>query len=423
VLVDALRPVLPGLDMALFEVDLTRIFNILGESEINWGGDIGTALDPSDNSIYVFRGKNRAAAEDRQSLLLKINEFGQIVAYRRVTDRRYQVPIIANSGKLYACESASWDESTTIKIDELSKSDLSLVQNIQSMAPATEMHYISHTCKASETVLCVVGGRGQVVPSEPGYGVYAKIDVVNKTKTVYTIPNMEGEHSGLIFNGVKYGNYMYFDLYGKFQGNHRINLSDFTYAMIGSPPSSTFDLAPMFYTAEGKMFHGHGGSGGQLGEQRHYWLTTGTSMWSEIPRYPFNNKYPGIFAAVYFPLLRKALIPMGDTRYYNYPANQFFYDVDTDQWTKVTHMFDLVCVPPQTVEMTDAQSVHGLRLGASGNGSGVTINGLQNECGGRAPQGFYKGGFYRFLLPMIYWYYDGAEKNIRKLVFGIVRVA
>ena len=403
-------------DIKLFEIDLESVISTHGINK-NTFFDIGiwsrpgVALDPSDNTFYWFSCNFPTGADDKKCIIMKINSEGQIVASRYATDRRYHNGIIANGGKLYAIEQGHDDDTLNLNFDELSKTDLSLVQNIVSFDPNV-IDRTNTLAKASDTVLCLVAG---LINNDLGNDVskYVKIDVVAKTKTIYSVASGSPGSSSY-----KSGNYLYCDRYQEFTGNYKINLTDFTWSAMGTPPSTTTDLTPMFEYS-GKIFHGEEGSDRSF-DQEIYWYNKSTEAWTEISQYPFNDDYVNTNGAIYFPNLGKALIQRGASRYYSTPADVFILDVASEEWHKVTHLFDHVAVPYNTAESTDAR-VQGLRLSGDASCGGITIDGNNHECTGGTPQGFLKEGVYYFIMNFLYRWYDTSEHGYVIPVFGMIK--
>lgn len=394
------------------------LYSVLGLDKTEWGysgyARPGIVFDAENEVFYWVSQKFPSAADVRESIVLKINEFGQIIAKRHVANRGYHIPIIANNGKLYVAEMGESVDTVPVRVDELNPNDLSYVQEIVSFNQSTELNRVEGLSKASDTILCLTGG---LVVTTPGTCKYVKIDVVNKTKTIYSpTPN-----AGTCSASLKRGNYVYCDRYQQSQGNFKINLTDFTSSAMGTPPNTLNDLVPQF-EYDNKLFCGERGAGGRLYDQQIFWYDRSTEAYTEISEYPFNDKYIGNFGAVYFPLLKKAICFRGATRYYSTPAQQAVFDAENDRWQDVSHLFDLLCVPYSTDLLADAR-VYPIRLSADSCNQGTNFDEEDSLHGHVGPRGFFKDGFYRFLLTLAYRYYDTEERTHLKTIFGIARAA
>lgn len=396
--------------LALSKVDLEGVWVKHG---LTFGDDLcvhsmlsGMCYDPNTYNFYVTIPDT--SEESATTLIVKINQYGHVVASRLVTDRNYVVPVIANGGKLYAAE-----YRTSGKFDELSTTDLSLTQNIISFG-ATYKRAFS-IIKASDTEVILFGGGSGGSPGESHFHV---IDIPNKTKTDYDIG------AGSIQNPLKVGNMVYFDRYGEFTGNMKVDLSDYSDSAMGSPPSTTNDLTPMF-EHDGYIWHGEFG-GGAAFDQEIYKYKISDESWTELAAndYPGYNDKGGNWGALYFSEFSRAIWLRGCTRHYQRPTGQYIFNPDTEKFLNITHLFDGIMASPTVLE-TDA-SVTGdvtmKRLSHDNtNLGGTPIDDDGVHCGPR-PVGFTNAdGKYKFLIGCKLRTFDDPDELAKPvLVFGEV---
>ena len=403
-------------DLALVKIDLEQIWTKYG---LTLGTDIyhhestkfGMCYDPTNYCFYIIFNQY-PDAENRKCLIIKLDEDGQVLATRYVADRCYRICVIANGGKLYAVE--SYHEIGDSLLDELSTADLSLVQNILTLTAADHARSLA-VSKVSDTVLCLVGG-GPGTASACDANYY-KIDLVAKTYMKYT------EGTGLIHACLKVGSYVYFDRYGVFQGNRKIDLTDWTNSAMGTPPSTTYGCDPI-YELDGKVFCGPstGGAGGTQAEQPSYWYTISSEAWAEISEYPVTSKAPTIGNAVLFPELKKSIHGVGATRYFNRPACQFTFDPVTGKWSNITHLFDGVYSTPTVLNEAESTTsdITIKRLGSCvASAGGCKIGDTENF--GMHPHGFFKDNYYRFLMLFAVRSFNAEERVKPVLVFGVLK--
>jgi len=400
----------------LAKVDLEGVFKA---NSLTPGTDIyyfasnnaGMCYDPTNYNFYVIL--NDGTPANRKCIVLKLNANGEIVTSKYFTDRCYLVCVVANGGKLYAIENRGTEGASAV--DELNMTNLSIVENIVNLA-TDDYRYGQAVSKVSDTVLCLVGrmyGGG-----DPG--IYIKIDLPGKSYTRYT------PGTGAVWNCLKYGSYVYADRYQQSQGNFKIDLTDWSYSATGTPPITTYDCQPIIRYGD-KILHGGGGAGAEPpAAQPAYWYDVTEGTWTELTTYSTNDKCPSLWGAIYFPKLKKAIFARGSTRYGNAPASQWLFNLETEKWTNITHLFDGLYAEPDTLDYNWSTTGTSTIKRLSGGGSMSPMTG-GGECDdtenfGMHPCGFWYEGMYRFLMMFDYRYYDEAEKTKPVLVFGTFKL-
>jgi hypothetical protein len=357
-----------------------------GDELSGLGSEIGLCYDGTSDDFYM--GFADITYELNQSVIVKINATGDIVASRFYDGKCYKNLFIANGGKLYGVESAGSLHNSTI--DELNKTDLDILDTVITFSMSNYSRSFALT-KINDTVLCLVGGYGAATEDS----FYMKVDLATELYTMYSAGD------GAIFNIYKNGDYGYIDHYGEHYGNKKIHFPTWTTSAMGSQPATDFDLIPLFLY-NGKVLHAGGGDGGMTDDQKAYWYTVSTESWAQLSPYPNKDVNPSLWGGFFFPDQNKAMVFSGANRYYNTPASQWVYDAATNSWDDITGRFT---------------EIYGNRLGGVDSMYGYGTIG-NNETFGVQPCGFLSDGYYRFIAPFQYRWYDGGEKRILAPIFG-----
>jgi hypothetical protein len=328
----------PRYSLSLGTVDIERLESIYAINLTAWSSNngFGCAIDLKQKCFYVVFGDSI----NRRSIIAQIDKYGSIVKSALKTDRRYFNPIVANGGKLYACEFIMDAETTTnAQLDELSKTDFSLVQNIVSFPQATMNRFYGFV-KNTDTQLLLYGGAPKVGAKE--HAKYAVVNLQTKAYTVYA-PSALGQNDENLWSGRKiaYNGHIYCGSHGAPMFLD-INPSDWSYVWrtltVAVPTSADVALE-----RDGLVLFNTYGAGGVQGyTQKMQWWNPATSSSVEISEYFQNNNVPGQWGIVYFKQLDLCLVGLGATRYFNGPAHQTIYDLNTAKWHDISPMFDLL---------------------------------------------------------------------------------
>jgi len=394
-------------------IDLLYIENACSVDLANYQNDhmVGIGLDVLNKVFYVSLPNTLGGDNNRASILLKIDQTGQIIAYRNVTNRRYAWVVLANNYKLYGVESSE-NTSDTFNpvVDELSTTDLSLTQNIVTFT-RTNFARIRAWAKASDSELCLIGG---LITISTNNARYSKVNLVTKTKTIYTAGECD-----ILLHGIKVDDDFYIYSYeapanGSFYST--INLNDWSFTHLQNNPIAYNQYTPLF-EYEGKILWGEAGNGGQTQDQELYWYDIELETWTEISNYPLGTKKHGYWGGIYFQNIEKALLFIGQVQGHNYPSNEFMFNPATEHFVLITHEFDGLW---NTVNYPDNSTMTINRLSSGSRGCGRIDD---DSFGGENGNAFQLRNHYVFLLPMVEEYnitapYHSAWRP--HLVFGIL---